>query len=228
MKRRSLLGTAVAGGLAASAGCLGVLGGGDTTPNVALGEPDTGDLTLAQYRGRRYPVWGERVPEVTLPAVDGSEVAVHEPARPAVLTFYFSNCRTVCPRIVSGLVNLQGHAVANGYADAVSFLPVTFDPARDTPERLRGYGERMGVRSAGDWRWLRPASEARARAVVTDGFGVAYERRYPDDGGYQFVHTGVVLLVNTGGYVERAYQVGAQDPPPVERMVADLRRVRSA
>lgn len=228
VNRRSFLQAAAAGGLAASAGCLGVLGG-DPNPDVTLGQPEVGDLTMEQYRGHRYPVWGERVPEVTVPAVDGGEVAFPELEQPALVTFYFSHCSTVCPRIVSGLVNLQGHAVAEGYASAVTFLPITFDPARDTAERLRTYGDRMGVRQAGEWRWLRPASEARAREVVTDGFGIAYKRDYPEgEDGYQFIHQGVVMLVNADGYVERAYTVGAQTPPPVERMIADLKRVRSA
>lgn len=228
VNRRSFLQVAAAGGLAASVGCLGVLQG-DPNPDVALGKPDVGDLTLEQYRGHRYPVWGERVPDVTVPAVDGGEVALREPARPALVTFFFSHCRTVCPRIVSGLVNVQGHAVENGYADAVAFLPVTFDPTRDDAARLRSYGDRMGVRDAGRWRWLRPASDARAREVITDGFGIAYQRTYPEgEDGYQFIHQGVITLVNTDGYVERAYQTGPQDPPPVETMIGDLKRVRSA
>ncbi len=227
MDRRTFLGAVAAGGVVGTGGCLGVLQG-DQNPNVVLGPPDL-DVTIEQHRGRRYPVWGERVPDVSLPAIPGDSVAVRDLDEPALITFFFSHCRTVCPRLVSGLVNVQGHAVENDYADAVRFLPVTFDPARDDADHLRSYGDRLNVRSVGDWQWLRPASEARARRVVADQFGIRYVRQQREhESGYLFVHPGVVMLVNPDGYVERAYRVGTETPPPVETMIDDLRQVRTA
>lgn len=217
-----------AAGATASAGCLGVLGGGDSHPNVVLGKPDTGDLSLEQYRGHRYPVWNERVPDVALPApLADRTVALREVSTASFLTFFFSSCNDFCPRLVSSLANVQDHSVENGYADAVTFLPVTFDPERDTPERLREYREEMNVEDVGNWYFLRPETKARAKAVVNERF-VPFTRVETDGGGDDFSHPGVHLLVNAEGYVERAYQMGRGEAPPVQRMIDDLETVRTA
>jgi len=229
MDRRTLLRAVAAGGVGATAGCLGVLGGGgDGTASVVLPEPDL-DVTIEQHRGHRYPVWGERLPDVSLPAaLSGESVALRAVDGPALLTYHFTNCRDACPLLVAALVSVEAHAVENGYADGVTFAPITFDPARDDDRTLRAYAERMNVRRPERWHWLRPESEARAREVVDEDLGISYRRREREEAdGYLFVHPGVVTLVNGDGYVERAYTGGARSPPPVETMIDDLATLRS-
>lgn len=226
VNRRDYLRAAGTLGAAATASCLGLLDGDSGDPDVVLGEPNL-DVTLEQHRARRHPVWGERVPDVRVAAIDGSRVAVRDLDRPAFLTYHFTHCRNTCLLLVSGLVGVQADAVERGNAADVAFLPITFDPARDDAERLRAYGERMNVRDTPGWRWLRPESEARARAVVEEGFGVSFEARdREDEDGYLFLHSGVIHLVNADGYVERAYRVGQRRPPPVDRMIDHLDRLR--
>jgi protein SCO1/2 len=228
VNRRDYLRAAGTLGAAATASCLGLLDGDSGDPDVVLGEPNL-DVTLEQHRARRHPVWGERVPDVRVAAIDGSRVAVRDLDRPAFLTYHFTHCRNTCLLLVSGLVGVQADAVERGNAADVAFLPITFDPARDDAERLRAYGERMNVRDTPGWRWLRPESEARARAVVEEGFGVSFEARdrdREDEDGYLFLHSGVIHLVNADGYVERAYRVGQRRPPPVDRMLDHLDRLR--
>jgi protein SCO1/2 len=113
----------------------------------------------------------------------------------------------------------------------VSFYLITFDPERDTPERLREEARQLNVDTdAGNWFFLRPDSVERARAVVDDGFGVFFDPVETDDGGYMYRHPGRILLVNGDGYVERAYRVGqtADSQPSEAEMLSDLRRVRKA
>jgi protein SCO1/2 len=239
MDRRSYLAAGGALGLTATAGCLGVVESyWDADPDVVLGPPDRS----ADPADLPYPAWGQPVPSVELPAVDpatgrvAGAVDTASVGRPYLSTFFFSNCRTVCPVLVSGLREVQIHAVENGYADAVSFLPVTFDPERDSPEALAAYADRMNVAvDAGDWRFLRPDSVERARAAVTDEFGVTFQKTATDDGepGWMYAHTGIVLLVNGDGFVERAYRPdrgtdGRSIRFDEATVVADLRRVRTA
>jgi protein SCO1/2 len=123
--------------------------------------------------------------------------------------------------------NVQAHAANNGYADAVSIHPITFDPQRDTADRLGAYAGEMNVDAdAPNWQFLRPESKARAKAVVQEEFGVRFERTHPEDMEmYMFAHTSLTLLVNADGYVERAYR---SKSPDEQRIIDDLREVRTA
>jgi protein SCO1/2 len=133
---------------------------------------------------------------------------------------------TACPVLLSALREVQIHSIQEGYADGVAFYPITFDPARDDTAALRAELAQFNVdTAAGNWQFLRPESEARAKAVVTDEFGVTFQKQPVADGPDMFVHLGLILLVNGDGYVERAYR-GQQ--PDEERLIADLRRVRTA
>jgi protein SCO1/2 len=224
--RRSFLRSAGAAGAVAGtgglAGCLGALGGSSVP--VALPEPDR------QFDSEDvpYPAWGENVPDVTLPApLDGDEVALRTVETPSLMTFFYSHCKTVCPMLISSMRHVQTDAAENGYADQVAFLPTTFDPGRDTASRLRSYADRMDVDAdAGNWHFLRPSSGERAKAVVADEFGVAFQRTNPEDmPGYMFNHASLTLLVNPDGYVERAYRAKSPDWTAI---VDDLERVRNA
>jgi protein SCO1/2 len=225
MNRRSFLAAGTAFGTAATAGCLGTLGLGDGNPNVVLGRPDrTADVASADLP---YPAWGQRIPDVTLPApLADRSVSLRDVGRPFLTTFFFANCMTACPVLLSALREVQVHSIQEGYAGEVAFYPVTFDPARDDRAALRAELDQFNVdTAAGNWQFLRPESEARAEAVVTDEFGVVFQRQPVEDGPDMFVHLGLILLVNGDGYVERAYR---SQQPDEGQLIADLRRVRTA
>lgn len=225
MNRRAFLACGAAVGTTATTGCLGTVGLGDRNPNVALGKPErTADVTSEQLP---YPAWGERIPDVTLPApLAGSTVSFRAVDRPVLTTFFFTNCMTTCPVLLSTLREVQIHSVRNGYADDVRFYPITFDPERDDTAALRAELDQFNVDTdVGNWQFLRPETPARAEAVLTDEFGFTFQRQPVEDGPDMFVHLGLVLLVNADGYVERAYR-GQQ--PDEQRIVADLEQVRAA
>lgn len=219
MRRRTYLRRGAAAGALGTAGCLGL---GDANPDVALPEPDR------EYASDElpYPAWGQRVPDVTVPApIDGIEVSTRDVDTPSLLTFFYSHCNTVCPVLVQTMRSVQTHAIEEGYADEVAFLPTTFDPERDDAERLRTYGEQMNVAlDAGNWHFLRPGSVSRAEAIVEDEFGVFFERTHPEEmEGYMFTHAALTFLVNADGYVERAYRT---QQPKAETIIDDLATVR--
>ncbi|USZ68987.1 SCO family protein [Halorussus salilacus] len=220
MDRREYLRTATAVGFAGSvAGCAGLL---DSNPNVTLDEPDrefdSEDLP--------YPAWGEQVPDVSLAdPLTGETFHVRDADDPSVLTFFYSHCNSVCPVLISTVRDVHTHALNEGYADEVVFLPVTFDPERDDEERLRAYADEMNVDADADnWHFLRPDSEAEAEQVVEEQFGVMFERTEPEDMDmYMFNHASLTFLVNADGYVERAYRT---ESPDETEIISDLETVR--
>jgi protein SCO1/2 len=215
--------TAVA---AATGGCLGVVGLGDDghDGDVVLGPPENNDRR--QDLDIPYPTYGEKIPNVTVPAaLQDRELSTTEfvGERHTMLTFIYTSCRTVCPGLTASLRQVQADSVSEGYADEMAFLPMTFDPEQDTPEKLRTYGEEMGVnRDAGNWYFLRPETPERATEVVEDTFGVAFESGEEMDGMTHFQHLSLVLLVNKDGFVERAYNGG---PPGASEAIEDARAV---
>lgn len=221
MNRREYLRTAAAAGLAGSvAGCAGIV---RSNPNVALREPDRevdgGNLP--------YPTWSQKVPDVTLPApLEDRTVELRNVGKPSLLTFFYSHCETVCPVLVATMRNVHTHSLNEGYADEVEFFPTTFDPQRDDADRLREYADIRNVDpDADNWHFLRPESKSRAKQVVQEQFGVAFERTHPEEmDKYMFTHSALTLLVNADGYVERAYHTKS---PDAEQIISDLKNVRS-
>ncbi|RDZ45752.1 SCO family protein [Haloferax sp. Atlit-10N] len=223
MKRRTYLRAAGAGAALGLAGCLG---GGDANPNVSLSKPDRENDVSSE--DLPYPAWGQQVPDVTLSdPIAGAEVSVRDIDVPHFHTYFFTNCMTVCPVLISALREVQIHSVSEGYADEVSFYPITFDPARDDADAFRAEADQMNVdMDAGNWHFLRPADESEAKSVVEDQFGVFFQKNEPnDEGNYMFTHLGLVSLVNGDGYVERTYR-GNQ--PDEQTLIDDLTALREA
>jgi protein SCO1/2 len=217
------------------AGCLGS-GGPDGT---VLPPPEnyerSKDLDLP------YPRYGEELPEATVPApLHDREVTTTEFVgdRHAMLTFLYTSCVTVCPGLMATLRRVQADSIEEGYADEFAFMPITFDPEQDTPEAIAEYCDAMGVnREVDNWYFLRPETPDRAKAVVEETFGVAFEggemeggHGGGDGGGHggngdmgsarHFQHAALILLVNEDGIVERAYNGG---PPETGTASDDAR-----
>lgn len=215
MNRRQYLGTVGSGLAALTAGCSA------DDSDTYLDEPDL----RAEPEQLPYPVYGQSLPDVTLsdPIADEA-VAIGDDGRDTLVTFFYSHCQSVCPRLISALRNVQARAIEDGLIDATAFRAVTFDPERDDADRLRGYADRMNVSLAENWRFLAPDSPEHAAEVAMDEFGVQFERTHPDDMEmYMFSHRSLILLVNADGFVERSY---TDSTPSWQTIDDDLRTLR--
>jgi protein SCO1/2 len=227
MNRRHYLRSLAVPAAAGSAGCLGGLGIGGA-PGTVLGPPEL-DLSEASH-----PSYGDELPAVTLPdPIAGERVSTEalEGERTTLLTFFYTNCPDgVCPALILRLRRAQAVATEEGYADQAAFLPITFDPERDTEPVLREYATQQGVDLAADnWHFLRPETYERGRQLIESKFGLAVQKAEAPDYSslaYQFPHYGLILLVNDQGIVERAYPNGPQ--VSIERVVDDFDRVVTA
>ncbi|MFB6079769.1 MAG: SCO family protein [Haloferacaceae archaeon] len=182
MYRRRLLRGLTAGGLAPlAAGCLGGRGGGsDSSSHTHLDRPESQRADSADLP---YPAWSQQLPTATLPdplAGESVTTTQYEGERNVMLTCFYSHCPNVCQQMIGQMRNVQADAVKNGYADEVAFLAITFDPERDTKARLAEYAKEKHVAlDAGNWHFLRPNSVSRAKAVVTEKFGIKFQKRTP-------------------------------------------------
>lgn len=227
MQRRTYL-TASVGIGAASAGCLSsVLGGGGGNETVLEAQANQQHDSSALP----YPAYGEPLPEFEVPdPLAGETVATDDVDGTLVVTAFFASCPVECVRLIGQLAGVQQGTVDRGIDDEVTFLAITFDPERDDADALREYGRRMNVDvEAGNWRFLRPESVARADAVVNEKLGVNFDRigageseRLP---GYDFRHLSLTFLRNPSGTVERAYRT---DRPDHQRVLSDVETVVEA
>ncbi len=106
---------------------------------------------------------------------------------PALLTFAFGHCTTVCPTIVR---DLQRVRVSARRSD-VSLIVLTLDPWRDTPSRLAALADQWGLPSTD---LVLSGSVAEVERAL-DALGVT-RRRAPATG--DVAHVGMVMLLNGG------------------------------
>ncbi|ACM57216.1 SCO family protein [Halorubrum lacusprofundi] len=224
---RSFAATGVAAGTTATAGCAGVLGNSGAEGTV-LGPPE-------QTRGDPvHPIHGDEMPEFTVPdPITGEEISTEqfEGERAFLWTSFYTNCPDgVCPALILRLRRAQEYAAEKGFGDEAAFLPLTFDPERDTSQVLHEYAGQQGVDlDAGNWHFLRPESYEAGKELMMDSFGLKIEKtdgeRY-ENLEYAFPHYGLILLVNKQGIVERSYPRGPSTD--IEALVDDFERVVTA
>ena len=111
--------------------------------------------------------------------------------KPSVTLFGFTHCPDVCP---TGLMRMTRWAEELGAdADGLSFVFVTVDPERDTPEVMRDYVTAFSDRIIG----VTGAPEA-VQAMTKDY--KIYSRKVPLEGGdYSMDHTASMILQDADG-----------------------------
>ena len=225
MDRRRYLQSIAATGVVGAAGCLDSLPVGDSRTVLDAPERD--------FSAAPHPSYDDEMPEVSFPdPLLDEEISTRdfEGERAFLMTFIYTNCPDgMCPALTLRLRRAQQVASEAGYGDDAAFLSVTFDPERDTADVLETYGNEQGVDlDAGNWHFLRPERYETGAEVLEENFGLVIEKVETeefDDLEYGFPHYNLILLVNEGGIVERAYPDGAT--VDVDRVVEDFETVVS-
>jgi protein SCO1/2 len=126
----------------------------------------------------------ERV--VTLASLRGS---------PVLLLLFFGTCDYACPLLVHDLKRVEG-LLTPAAREQVRFALVTFDPERDSPERLAVYAREKEL-AAPRWVLLHGGQDQVRELAATVGV------RYRPTGTGQFSHTmRITLLDREGSAVE--------------------------
>jgi protein SCO1 len=90
---------------------------------------------------------------------DGAEITFDKffKGHPSIVVFFYTRCDNPlkCSLTVTKLANIQKLLEARGLAGQINTAAITYDPAFDLPERLRGYGQNRGVRLDARHRMLR-------------------------------------------------------------------------
>lgn len=98
-------------------------------------------------------------PPFTLYDDKGREVSLSGlKATVVVLNFLYTHCPDVCPLHMAFIADLQDQINRTVMKNAVQFISITTDPARDTPDVMSAYGVAQGLDTA-NWRFLTSGSE---------------------------------------------------------------------
>ncbi len=112
---------------------------------------------------------------------------------PVLVLLFYGTCEHACPALVRDLQRIEAGLAPEDRA-RTRFLLVSFDPERDTPERLAAYAAEKGLESE---RWLLlhgHPEQIRELALV---LGV----RYRPSGNGEFSHSMRITLLDRDGVV---------------------------
>ncbi|MCB9617043.1 MAG: SCO family protein [Sandaracinus sp.] len=133
---------------------------------------------------------------------------------PTLVAMFYGSCTTVCPLILSDLARID-EGVSS---DRLRLAVATFDPERDTPERLRALREERGMDPA-RWKLLRGDEETTRNLAMA--IGVQYRKL--SDG--EYAHSALlVLLDGEGRLVARHEGLGR----PLDGLIAQARALAGA
>lgn len=147
------------------------------------------------------PATTEQAYDFQLINQDGQPVRLSDFRGKTVLVSYiFTRCPmpSMCPLVTSKMAQVQT-AVNRSLKDQVVFVSISFDPAYDTPEVLKEYGERYRA-DFSNWQFL-TGDAAEIQAAAQDA-NVIYE----DMGEGNFTHNMNTVLIAPDGTVRQRFR----------------------
>jgi len=187
---------------------------------LALAVP-VGALLFRQSIAPDLPMLGE-LPAFSLLAEDGKPFARDDLlGRVWIADFVYTSCSDACPRLQAKMKKLQDRLIPLEQGGNIGLLSISVDPERDTPQKLKEYGETFGAR-AGLWRSLTGDQKEVERTVVR-GFHTAMAKMPREDAdphaeAFDIMHGERLVLVDRMGRIRGYYD--ADDP---DRLLRDAR-----
>jgi len=187
---------------------------------VVLAVP-MGALLMKRAVAPELPMLGD-LPAFSLTAEDGTPFGKQDMlGRVWIADFVFTSCSDACPRLQSKMKKLQDRLIPAEQGGNIGLLSISVDPERDTPQKLKQYGETFGARP-GLWRSLTGDQQEVERTVVR-GFHTAMAKvpRDPVDphlAAFEIMHGERLVLVDRMGRIRGYYDADDRD-----RLLRDAR-----
>lgn len=161
-----------------------------------------------------------RIPLFSFINQDGKEFSHKDcMGRILVTDFFFTHCESICPIMTSQLIRVQA-AIRNDSLDRfVMFLSHSVDPARDAPDTLKAYADRIGA-DLSNWNFLTGDADEIYWQAQTGYMLTAFPSDTAQGG---FFHTDKLTLVDPGMHI-RGYYDGTSTAS-VDQLIADLKQL---
>ncbi|MDP5272542.1 SCO family protein [Chengkuizengella axinellae] len=140
----------------------------------------------------------QKAPEFELENIDGNKVALEETdGKVRLAYFYFSTCVDVCPPTTYILSQVQDRLKEEGkFGNDTAIFSITFDPERDTRERLIEFSNGYNPDLSG-WYFLR--GEEQYSRDLAKQYGVSVMELEGGD----FGHTNFFTLIDKDGNIKK-------------------------
>lgn len=139
-----------------------------------------------------------------------------------VMGFIYTNCPDICPLVTQNLIKVQKEL---GYPEDVQFLGLTFDPKRDTPEKLKEYKGLFNLEDNFDFLTADSSIVSEFMDSVRVRSQVSFTQVREDGKEIYFMnHSDKIMVVNPNGQV--IYEYGGS-MTPVNYIVEDIQKVRN-
>lgn len=140
-----------------------------------------------------------------------------------VMGFIYTNCPDVCPLITQNLIKIQKEL---GYPEDVQFLGLTFDPKRDTPEKLKEYKGLFNLEDNFDFLTADSSTVSEFMDSVRVRSQVSFTQVREDGKEVYFMnHSDKIMVVNPKGQV--IYEYGGSMKQVPKLVIEDIQKVRN-
>jgi protein SCO1 len=141
-------------------------------------------------------------PNTELQTIEGETYSFKESTdKVRLVEFLFLNCPDVCPTTTVKMQWLQEKLKEEGlFGDKVEFIMITFDPERDTVERLEEYAKNMNLDRSG---WVIIRDEEEKIKEVTGALNYFVQEQ-----GDFIIHTTKTYLVDEEGNIRAQLGMG--------------------
>lgn len=152
--------------------------------------------------------------QLSLKDVDGRQRSLAEFKGKVLFVFFgFTQCPDVCPTTMAELAEVRRRLGPDG--DRVQGIFISIDPARDTPQVLKGYLQAM------DPSFVGLTGSAEQIEAAAREFKVFFQKVPTSEGNYTMDHTAGAYVFDPEGHVRLFVRYGMG----VDKVTADLRQL---
>ncbi len=142
----------------------------------------------------------KKLPEFAFLNQDSLLITQHDlKGKVSLVSFFFTSCPTICPKMTKNLVHIQDHFSNN--ADQLAIASFTINPKYDTPHVLKKYAEHNNVLNP-NWHFLTGEKSA-IYNIARKEFNAFAQENSNAPGGFE--HSGFFALVDKNGYLRSRY-----------------------
>lgn len=136
-----------------------------------------------------------------------------------IADFVFTNCADVCPPMTANMAKLQEKVKDEG-VENVEFVSFSVDPAVDSPQVLKEFGEKFHV-DFNNWTFLTGYSQEEIEKFALENFKTLVKK--PQEGD-QVIHGTDFYLVDQSGTMVKYYS-GFKDVP-FDDIIKDIKTLQ--